>query len=228
MSRKLLLQAAAILALSIGPAIAQGRFGGPAASNSTTVTNATGTISQLNYGPGGNVQGFLIGTNTLLLFPGDVTGGVGSLGAAGNSVTYSGTAFTSSSGFESVRVTSFTNNTTKATFTAPTSSSSTYGPTSGTLKQLNYGPGGGIDGFVFSAGGSTVLVTIGPQPSNSTLTPLLTVGATVSVTGNSRTNSTAGALTVVHATSITVASQTFMFNGGGPGFGGGGGRGRGR
>lgn len=224
--KNVLFKAPAMLALSIVSLYAQRPFGA-ASTTSTTVTNVTGTISQLNYGGGGNVQGFLIGTKTLLLFPGNVAGGVSSLGAAGNTVTYSGTAYTTSSGFESVRVTSFTNNTTKVTYTAPTSTSAAYGPTSGTLKQLNYGPNGGIDGFLFEAQGSAVMifVTIAPQGTNSTLTPLLTVGATVSVTGTSHTSSVSGALEVVRATSLTVSGQTFVLNGGfGRGSGGGLGR----
>jgi hypothetical protein len=104
------------------------------APTTTTVTGATGTISQLNYGNDGEVEGFLIGTNILLSFPTNICGGT-----VGNSVTYSGTAVTATSGFESVRVSSFTNNTTKATYTAPTNSTpSAYGPTSGAVKQLNW------------------------------------------------------------------------------------------
>src|SRR5580700_6794815 len=89
----------------------------------TTITNATGTIAQVNYNESGaTVQSFLVGTNIILSFPTTVCAGVASLGAAGNSVTYSGTALTFSSGFQSVNVTSFTNNTTKASYTQPTPS----------------------------------------------------------------------------------------------------------
>lgn len=217
MSRRILFKAAATLILSAACIYAQRPF---ASSSTTTVSDATGTISQVNYGPGGNVDGFLVGANILLVFPGNVTGGVSSLGAAGNSVTYSGTAMTSSSGFETVRVTSFTNTTTKASYTAPTSASASYGPTSGSIKQLNYGPGGGVDGFLFEASGSSaaVLVVFGPQRGNSTLSSALTAGATASVTGTSRTNSTSG-LTVVRASSLTINGQTFVLNGGGFGQG---------
>ncbi|HTS75360.1 MAG TPA: hypothetical protein VMG40_04105 [Bryobacteraceae bacterium] len=216
--KSILLSAAAALALSATCVYAQRPF---EAMSSSTVTNAIGTISQLNYGPGGNVQGFLVGTNVLLTFPGNVSGGVSSLGAAGNSITYSGTALTASSGFETVRVSSFTNTTTKATYTAPTSTSASYGPTSGTVTQLNYSAGGGVDGFLFNASGSSapVLVVIGPQRGNSTLASVLTAGANASVTGNSRASSVAGALTVVRATSLTISGQTFVFSG--RGFGGG-------
>lgn len=191
----------------------------------TTVTGATGTISQVNYGTDGSVQGFLIGSNTLLLFPTDICGGIGSLGAAGNSVTYSGTEFTTSSGFDTVEITSFTNDTTKATYTPPTHSlkPTAYGPTLGTIAQLNYGEGGSIDGFVFLAGGTSILVSTGVRAS-STLISLLEKGATVSVTGTTSPALSAcassGTLEVVDASSLTIGSQTIVIAGGGTPFGG--------
>jgi hypothetical protein len=228
MNRFLLLSAAAIW--MVGASGARSAFAqqeGSSSTTSTTVTGVTGTIAQLNYGNGGQVQGFLVGTDTLLSFPRGVCGGLGTLGAVGNSVTYSGTEVTSSSGFNSVIVSSFTNNTTKATYTAPTKGTSptVYGPTSGTLKQLNYSPDGAIDGFLFSAGGSTIFVSIG-YTSSTTLTSLLTVGATVSVTGDTFPTtdacSSTGALESVSATSLTVGSTTVVIQSGGPGRGHGG------
>lgn len=193
----------------------------------TTVTNTTGMISQVNYGTDGSVQGFLIGSNILLSFPTDICGGIGSLGVAQDSVTYSGTEYTTSSGFQTVLVSSFTNDTTKATYTAPTRNSkpTAYGPTSGIIAQLNYGSGGSIDGFVFSAGGSSVFVSTGVRAS-STLTSLLVKGGTISVTGTTSPALSAcassGTLEVVNASSLTIGSQTIVIAGGGFGapFGG--------
>jgi hypothetical protein len=199
-----------------------------AASPGTAVTSVTGTISQLNYGSNGEVQGFLVGTNTLLSFPTAPCGGIGTLGAAGNSVTYSGTEITAKSGFETVTVSSLTNNTTKASYTAPTrttSSTSAYGPTSGTVKQLNYAPGGGIDGFLFSPAGSSapVFVSIGGR-TNSTLDSLLTVGAALSVTGVTSPAMSACAATdtleTVNATTLVIGSTTIIIAGGPGGYGG--------
>ena len=51
---------------------------------------------------GGAVVSYLVGANTVLTFPTTVCAGVASLGAAGNAVTYSGTAITYSSGWEAV------------------------------------------------------------------------------------------------------------------------------
>jgi hypothetical protein len=195
-------------------------------TTTTTVSGATGTIIQLNYGSDGTVSGFLIGTDVLLAFPTPVTGGIATLGAVGSTVTYSGTAVTSSSGFESVRVSSFKDGT--ATYTAPTSAPTpaAYPSTAGTVKQLNYNAQGDIDGFVFLpsvTGATEILVLTAPQAS-ATLKPLLTVGATISVTGDSETGSptsctASGALAVVDATSLTIGTQTIVIAGGGSGVG---------
>src|ERR1700733_13921544 len=144
-------------------AAAFGQFGnGPFDPvTATTITNATGTIAQVNYNESGaTVQSFLT----------TVCAGVASLGAAGNSVTYSGTALTFSSGFQSVTVSSFTNNTTKATYTKPSPSPSkpaAYPATAGIIDQLNYDTTGSIDGFVFTPTGSTtkLFVDISPRPN---------------------------------------------------------------
>jgi len=154
----------------------------------TTITNATGTIAQVNYSESGaTVQSFLVGTNIILSFPTTVCAGVSSLGVAGNSVTYSGTSITFSSGFQTVTVTSFTNNTTKATYTKPSlapSKPGAYPATAGVIDQLNYDTTGSIDGFVFTPTGSTtkLFVDISPRPS-ATLATLLKVGAAVTVAG---------------------------------------------
>lgn len=206
---------------------------GSAAVTTTTVTNATGSITQLNYEPNGSIGEFLIGTNILLSFPTNVTGGLATLGAVGNSVTYSGTAETTTSGFQTVRVSTFTNNTTKATYTASTTAAAAtaYGPTSGTVKQANYDSNGAIDGFTFTpatpAGAAAIFVSTGSGAS-ATLKPLLTVGATVSVIGTVVTNPsgntcvTGGTLTAVNASSLIIGAQTIVLSGGN--FGGGRGR----
>jgi hypothetical protein len=233
MKHSIICTATALAALSAG-AITNGLAQQTdATTTATAVTNVTGTIKQLNYGSDGEVDGFLAGTNILLTFPSGICGGIESLGAAGNSITYSGTELTATSGFETVNVTSLTNTTTKVTYTAPTSNAlTTYGPASGTVKQLNYADGGGIDGFVFApASATSIFVSTGPNASTA-LTSLLTVGATVSVTGTASPSmsacSSTGALEAVNPSSLTIGTQTIVFSGGGgnhgaPGFGGPGG-----
>jgi hypothetical protein len=227
MKRSTIFGAAALIAIWAVSVNAQEPY---ATTTTTTVTNATGTISQLNYGSNGAVEGFLVGTNILLNLPTTICGGIGTLGTVGNSITYSGTAVTATSGFQSVRVTSFTNNTTKATYTAPTGATSptAYGPTSGTVKQLNYGTDGVADGFLFTATGSTspIFVSIGGRTSTA-LTTALVVGAAVSAIGVTSPSlsacSSTATLETVDASSLTIGTQTFVFGGSG-GFGGFGGR----
>jgi len=230
MKKTVLRQTVALLALSAASALtvlAQFPDATTGTTTTTTVTSVTGTISQLNYDNDGAVSGFLVGTNVLLSFPSRICAGITSLGAVGNSVTYSGTARTATSGFQSVQLTSFTNNTTKATYTAPTptTTATAYGPTSGTIKQLNYGPDGVVDGFLFSAGSTSVLVSTGARAS-TTLASLLTVGASVSVTGTTSPAMAAcastGSLTTVDATSLTISGQTIVIAGGGNAGGNGG------
>jgi hypothetical protein len=66
-------------------------------------------------------------------------------------------------------VSSFTNTSIKATYSSSTSTSTATacGPTSGTVKQLNYDSEGSIDAFLFTPSGSTtaLLVVTGSRAS---------------------------------------------------------------
>jgi len=219
MKLRTILSTAALLACgSMMNALAEDNESGNA-TTTATVTNVTGTITQLNYDESGTVGGFLLGTSTLLSFPSNVCGGIGSLGAVGNSVTYSGTVRTNSTtSFQSVNITGFTNNTTKATYTKPAAPTPTaYGPTAGSVTQLNYTGSGAIDGFLFTPSGSTKAVFVDTgSGASATLKPLLTVGATVSVTGTTIMEATCmptGALTVVRASSLLIGGQTIVISG---------------
>jgi len=232
MAQGTLICGAALLCFSTGSFLGLQAQNSSDAVTTTTVTSVTGTITQTNYGEDGAVEGFLIGSTTLLTFPTNVGGGIGTLAAVGNSVTYSGTAVTTSAGFESVRVTSLTNNTTKVTYSSSTTVSTTtaYGPTSGTVKQLNYNSDGTIDSFVFTPASSTTsLLVVTGEGASATLKPLLTIGGTVSVTGTEQTAAAtsacvaSGVLTVVQASSLIISGQTIVItsHGGNGGFGGG-------
>lgn len=219
-NRPCMFRAATIVGILAGAAfIATAQSGPYNPVTTTTVTGVMGTISQVNYNEsGGAVQSFLVGANTILSFPSVVCAGVSSLGAAGNSVTYSGTAVTFSSGFEAVSVTSFTNDTTKASYSEPTPSKpTTYPATAGVIAQLNYDPAGSIDGFLFTPAGSStkLFVDISPRP-NATLAPLLKVGAVVTVAGIVEPPapcSPAGTVTEVdvEASSLTFGTTTITF-----------------
>lgn len=188
----------------------------------TTVTGVSGTITALNYTESGAaVDGFLVGTNVLLLFPKAVCGGISSLGKVGDSVKYSGIALTFASGFQTVNVTSYTDG--AMTYPPPAPPKPTAYPlTAGTITQLNYSENGFVNGFVFApstAGSSPVFVNVG-MPS-STLALLLKAGAAVSVTGMLEAPplcAAAGTISEVDASSITIGSTAYPIGGTGMGF----------
>lgn len=182
---------------------------------STPVGPVTASITQLNYDEsGGTVTGFLAGTY-LLTFSKSVCGGIGTLGVVGNSVTFSGTTQVPT-GIVPVNVTSFTNGTIAYPPATTTTKPSAYPATSGTITQLNYNPeSGAIDGFVFTpTTGTKVYVDIG-TPS-TTLAPLLTVGASVTVTGTLEAPGTCapiGTISEVDASSLTIGSIAYPIGG---------------
>src|ERR1017187_2050524 len=113
MKNKMIFSTAALLAMlagGAGKALAVDNHG-----NTTTTpgSGAIGNITQLNYGADGSINGFLVGTPPILLtFRNSVWGGIGTLGAVGNAVTYSGRDTTNTTTlFQTVSVSSFTNNT---------------------------------------------------------------------------------------------------------------------
>jgi hypothetical protein len=211
MKKRLMISTATLLAiLACGAANALADDHNNANTTTTTVTAVTGTITQLNYGADGTINGFLLGTNVVLSFSESVCGGIGTLGAVGNTVTYSGRATTNTAtGFETVNVTSFTNGAKTYTSASPEPAPVAFGPTAGTVGAFNYSDGG-INGFRF---GSVLVVTGTPS---TTLAPLLLAGAAVTVTGTTETETTCATvppLTVVNATSLTFGTTVITING---------------
>ncbi|HUI79064.1 MAG TPA: hypothetical protein VLY24_14160 [Bryobacteraceae bacterium] len=213
MKHRKFLSAAAVLTTLAGsamPAMAENKPAVPA-----TVGPVTAAITQFNYDESGaGVNGFLIGTNTLLVFLQPVCGGVGSLGAVNDSVTYSGIAQTFPSGFQTVIVTSYKDGAITYPPAAPPKPAA-YAVTAGTIKQLNYGEAGFINGFVFApSSGNPVFVDIGE--ASATLTPLLTMGAAVSVAGVLEAPpacAPSGAIAEVDATALTIGTKTHPIGG---------------
>ena len=215
MKHRKFLSRAAALAILTGSAIAA-TPPGPAAVVPSTVGPITAAISQVNYDESGAVvNGFLIGANTLLTFLRPVCGGIGSLGKASDTVTYSGIAQTFGSGFQNVFVTSFTN----GTITYPPATAlpkpTAYPATSGSITQLNYSENGVVNGFVFTpTSGSAVFVDLGE--TNPALAAQLTTGTTVSVTGMLEAPpvcAPAGTISEVDATSLTIGTKTYAIGG---------------
>ena len=214
MRQKTLLTAGAVCALFAGSALtarAQETLEGFAGATAATVGPVTANITALNYNESGaSVDGFLVGTNVLLRFTKPVCGGIASLGAVGNSVTYSGVALTFPSGFQVVNVTSFTNGSVTYPPAKPPKPAA-YPATPGTITQLNYGEVGSVNGFVFTpTTGPKVFVNVG-IPSK-TLEPLLTTGASVSVTGTLEAPpqcAATGTISEVDASSLTINGTAY-------------------
>jgi hypothetical protein len=204
-----------ILIAFTGSAVA-GHPGEAFSSNaSTPVGPVTTTITQVNYDEsGGTINGFLAG-NFLLVFSKSVCGGIGSLGAAGNTVTFSGTT-RSTTGIEVVNVTSFTNGpVTYPTVVTPTKPS-VYAATAGTITKLNYNAENGeINGFLFTPiTGAKVFVDSGN--AKATVVALLKVGAAVTVTGLQEAPgvcAATGTILEVDASSLTIGGTAYPLGG---------------
>jgi hypothetical protein len=183
----------------------------------TPVGPLTAAITQLNYDEsGGTVNGFLVGANVLLTFSKPVCGGIGTLGAVPNTVTYSGLAETFTSGFQTVNVTSFKNGNITYPPATTVTKPSAYPLTAGAITQLNYNPdNGAINGFLFTPKtGPEVFVYIGS--ANATLTPLLTVGASLSVAGTMEGPgfcAPIGTVSEVFASSLTIGTKVYKVGG---------------
>lgn len=189
----------------------EGSHQGLDGATTATVGPVSAAITALNFSENGAaVDGILVGTNVLLTFSKPVCGGIGSLGAVKDNVTYSGVALTFASGFQTVHVTSYTDGSLTYPPPAPPKPAA-YPATSGTVTQLNYSEFGTIDGFVFTPGsGPAVFVNTGTP--NTALAKALTVGATVSVTGTLEAPpqcSPKGTPGEVDASSLTINGTTY-------------------
>lgn len=212
--RILLIVPALFIAFSQSAVIAsaQESHEGLGGATAATVGPVNATITALNYGESGaTVDGLLVGTNVLLTFSRPVCGGIASLGNVGDKITYSGVALTFASGFQVVHVTSYTDGS-SITYPPPAPPKpAAYPATPGTITALNYSDFGTIDGFVFTpTTGPKVFVNIG-TPS-STLAPLLTVGAAVTVTGTLEPPpqcSSTGSISEVDASALTISGTSY-------------------
>lgn len=185
----------------------------------TTVGPVTGAITALNYDADGRtVNALLIGASeTMLTFERPVCGGVGSLGKIGDSVTYSGSEVSFSSGFNSVRVTSYTDGSITYSHTMP-AATAPYPLTAGKITALNHDPReGAINGFFFTpTSGSEVFVDIGHV--DSAVAGLLAGAAPValSVTGIQLPSPHCAKTTplgVVVASSLTIGGTAYFVGG---------------
>jgi len=166
--------------------------------------SASGTISQLNYGPEMEVTSFLVNGNTLVTFPPHVGLTVGSVLKSGESVQVTGYSSTTPTGMQRIELVSLSAE--GRTFSIPQLGQFTSYNGSATVRQLNYN--GDVDGFLLS---NNVFVKT-PPPFSATLTSIVSVGSQVSVTGYA--HQAMNGWTIVDVQSIN--GQTIAFGPAGP------------
>jgi hypothetical protein len=191
---------------------AQGRPGGPRprgpAERTGVYTTVSGTISQFNYDRDAEIEGFLLSNNTLVHLTPPTAVRIGNSVHKGDSVQIAGYAQNSPSGVQMVEAQSVEDRTLGKTFSTPQPGAAAPYSGSGRIQQLNYGPDGAINGFLFDNG------TLAAAPPFAATNPsFIRVGATVAYAGYART--TASGRTVVDVQSVTINGQQLAL--GGPG-----------
>ena len=210
-----------VLGVSVKDASAHDHFGsggwgggGGGWGGGTPVGPITDVITAVNYDESGGVVNALLTGTTLLKFSKKTCDGIGALGQAGDSVTYSGSQHTLTSGVVVVSVTTFINNTTLDSYPpTPNPKPSAYPLTDGVITALNVNTDTGLtDGFLFTPTvGTPVFVGIGNNVS-TTLSALLIVGTPVSVTGileSPDTCAPVGTISEVDASSLTIGTTVY-------------------
>jgi hypothetical protein len=172
----------------------------PAAVQAGTIA---GNISQFNYGADGRVEGLLIEPNTLVNLPPDWGVQVEMLARTGSAVRVSGSLTTNGSGMQIVQPQSI-EVAGKTLTLLPQSQPAPYAG-SGTIRAMNYGPQGEINGFVLQNG----LIARTP-PFGSSGVSVIKPGASISMSGFARP--TPSGRTVVEVQTITVNGQIIAMN----------------
>jgi hypothetical protein len=166
-------------------------------------STVTGTISQLNYGPDGRVEGFVVTPNILVSLPPDWAIEVELLARTGNQVTAIGTFTPAPSGMQILEVQTLT--VAGRTLTLAEPSPPVPYAASGIIRSLNYGRQGEVNGFVLENG-----ILARTPPMGTSDVSVVKPGATISISGFAR--STPGGRTVVEVQSITANGQTISMN----------------
>lgn len=186
----------------------------PPAQPQSQSTTLTGSISQFNYGPDGRIAGFVMAPNTLVNLPPDWAMQVEMLAKPGNSARVLGAVTTNAAGMQIVQPQSL-EVAGKTLSLNPPSQPAPYAG-SGTIRALNYGRGGEVNGFILQNG-----IIARTQPFGMSDLSVIKPGANISLSGFAR--STPSGRTVVEVQSITANGQTIAMNmapAAGPGRGG--------
>lgn len=182
--------------------------GGPAPA-AGVYTTVSGTISRFNYDPDAEVEGFLLSNNTLVHLPPRAAAHIVNSVHAGDNVKIAGVAQTSPAGVQTIEAQSVQDETSGKAFTVPQPGAAAPYSGSGRIQQLNYGPDGAVNGFVFDNGTlARVAPFAGSNPSS------VRVGATVGYSGYAR--NTLSGRTVVDVQTLTINRQALSVGMAGP------------
>jgi hypothetical protein len=164
------------------------------------MTSVSGSVTQFNYGPDAQPESFILNRNTIVHFPPDLGCAISGMIRIGDTVKVDGLASTNNYGTQSLELQNLNDSTTGRQFTIPQPWLATAYSGSGTIRQLNYGPQGEINGFWLN----NVLVHIPPLTPGTSQS--LQIGATASVSGYA--HHTLNNKTAVDASSLTVNGQS--------------------
>lgn len=173
---------------------------GPSPVPPGVFANASGSISQFNYNRDGDVEGFLLGNNTIVHLPPQAAIRSAASFHIGDTIHASGYEQTSPSGFRTVEAQSIKDRTSGKTLAVPEPGPAAPFSGSGRIQQLNYGPDGAVNGFLLHDG------TFATMPPFSASNPSsIRVGANVAYSGYARRSMSDR--TVVDVQNLTINGQ---------------------
>lgn len=146
----------------------------------TSPTSLSGSISQLNYGPDLQANGFILNNNTIVTLPPEAGGFLAAYLKPGGAVQLQGYLSTTATGLQRLDLISFTDTASGRTFTIPQPGQFTAYSGTGTVTQFNFNREGEVDGFFLNNG----VFAKTPPPYGATLRSTVSLGSTVSIAGN--------------------------------------------
>ncbi len=161
-------------------------------------TTVSGSISRLNYGPEGNVDGFVLSNNTLIHLPREWSATTSDMPYIGDQISGTGFQTTSASGMKIVEPQSLKIGSKTFTRNQPGQFQQFNG--SGVIKQLNYGGRGEVNGFLLENG------TLARTAPFNVLPAQIKPGTKVTLSGTVR--QTVTGINVVNVQSLTANGQT--------------------
>ena len=168
-------------------------------------TTVSGAVSQFNYDPEAEVEGFLLSNNTLVHLPPRIRARVATSVHKGDQVQIAGFGQTSPSGIQTIEAQKIEDQTSGLTLTTPQPGAAAPYSGSGRIQQLNYGPDGAVNGFMSDNG---TLARLAPFAAGNPSS--VKVGSTIAYSGYAR--NTMSGRTVVDVQSLTVNGQVLNVN----------------